>query len=81
MNTNENDIKSVQLSFLRNVSLAVEFHCKTLQSGAKHDLVSVFRAVALWFDNESYEEIHSLIPVWMASVSARMSPLAVSVLY
>lgn len=70
---NEESIKLVQKSYLNNMIRALEYHCLTLQYGSKYDLVSIFRIVAIWFDNEpSYNEIREF-----AKVSIEASGLVV----
>lgn len=34
-----------------------------MKAGSKHDLLCVFKLVAIWFDNESQEDIRAIVEV------------------
>ncbi|XP_067946103.1 serine-protein kinase ATM-like isoform X2 [Watersipora subatra] len=58
---NELEIDSIKAAFLDNMLRAITNHIRTMENGSSYDLLSVFRLVAIWFENESRNDIRSTI--------------------
>lgn len=63
MEMNEKEINATREAFVTNMQRALLNHIATMKNGSKYDLLSIFRVVALWFDNEKREDIRKLIKV------------------
>lgn len=60
---NESEINATRNAFVENMRRAMTNHINTMKSGGRHDLLCVFRLVAIWFDNESRDDIRAIIKV------------------
>ena len=60
---NKKEINATKEAFVTNMCMALTNHIKTMKNGSKYDLLSVFRLVAIWFDNESRDRIRDIITV------------------
>lgn len=61
--SNEQEIEAVRSSYASNMCTALRYHAKCLSVGSQHDLVSVFRLVSIWFDNETNADVTQIINV------------------
>jgi len=63
MEMNEKEINATREAFVTNMQRALLNHIATMKNDSKYDLLSIFRVVAIWFDNEKREDIRKLIKV------------------
>lgn len=61
--SNEKEIEGIKSSYVHNMTLALTYHSKCLSTADTFNLVSVFRLVAIWFDNEANTDVRQIIQV------------------
>ena len=60
---NESEINSIRDGFVDNMKRAMYNHIQTVKTGSQHDVLSVSRLVAIWFENETRLDIREQVKV------------------